>query len=232
MREEVTADRRIPVGQENTAMSLELPFAFDPQRSALVVVDMQNDFVREGAPLEVPDARATIMPINNLIAAWRSIGRPVVFTRFQAGENPSLLWTWSRQIHAPVNCCKIGFRRFYPDVQGERECIAVIDELDCRPGDFQIDKFWYGSFFRTNLKDVLSAHGADAIVVTGTVTQICVEDTVRQAFHEGFKVIVAEDGVSSFAPDLHAATLKNVAMKFGVVARSDEIIALAGGRQG
>ncbi|MEQ9692042.1 MAG: isochorismatase family cysteine hydrolase [Bauldia litoralis] len=210
-------------------MPLELPFEFDAGRSALVVVDMQNDFVRETAPLEVPDARKTIVPINNLIGAWRALGRPVIFTHFQAGETPSLLWTWSRQIHAPTNCCKVGFRRTYPDIEGERDCIAVIDELDCRPEDPRIDKYWYGSFFRTPLKDILLSYGADSIVVTGTVTQICVEDTVRQAFHEGFKVIVAEDGVSSFAPDLHAATLKNIAMKFGAVAPSSEIVAAVQG---
>jgi nicotinamidase-related amidase len=203
---------------------MELPFEFNFDRSALVVVDMQNDFVRVSAPLEVPDARQTIEPINELIAAWRGIDRPIVFTRFQAGETPSLLWTWSQQIHAPVNCCKIGIRRSYPDIKGERECIAVIDELDFRPGDPVVDKYWYGSFFRTNLKDILLSHGVEGIVVTGTVTQICVEDTVRQAFHEGFKVIVAEDGVSSFAPDLHAATLKNIAMKFGVVETVEAII--------
>ncbi|MCP4382939.1 MAG: isochorismatase family protein, partial [Hyphomicrobiales bacterium] len=98
-------------------MPMELPFDFDFDRSALVIVDMQNDFVRESAPLEVPDARKTITPTNALIAAWRDLGRPVVFTRFQAGETPSLLWTWSNQIHAPVNCCKIGFHRTYPDIE-------------------------------------------------------------------------------------------------------------------
>ncbi|MCP4306864.1 MAG: cysteine hydrolase, partial [bacterium] len=175
----------------------------------------------------VPDARNTIAPTNALIAAWRDLGRPVIFTRFQAGETPSLLWTWSNQIHAPVNCCKIGFHRTYPDIEGEREAIAVIDELDCRPEDPQIDKYWYGAMFPTNLKDLLLSHDVQGIIVTGTVTQICVEDTVRQAFHEGFKVIVAEDAVSSFAPDLHAGTLKNIAMKFGAVAPSDDIIAAA-----
>lgn len=206
---------------------MDLPFEYDFDRSALLIVDMQNDFVREAAPLEVPDARLTIAPTNALIAAWRDLGRPVVFTRFQAGETPSLLWNWSKQIHEPVNCCRIGFHRTYPDIDGERECIAVIDELDRQPEDAQIDKYWYGSFFRTNLKDLLLSHGVEGIVVTGTVTQICVEDTVRQAFHEGFKVIVAKDAVSSFAPDLHAATLKNIAMKFGAVAESGDIIAAA-----
>lgn len=209
-------------------MPLDLPFEFDFSRSALLIVDMQNDFVRETAPLEVPDARKTIGPTNALIGAWRDLERPVIFTRFQAGKAPSLLWTWSPQIHDPVGCCRVGQYRHYPDVQGERECIAVIDELDKRPEDPQVDKYWYGSFFRTNLKDLLHSHDVEGIVVTGTVTQICVEDTVRQAFHEGFKVIVAEDAVSSFAPDLHAATLKNIAMKFGAVASSDEIIRSTG----
>jgi nicotinamidase-related amidase len=204
-----------------------VPFEFRPDRSALLIVDMQNDFVRQNAPLEVPDARDTFDPINRLIAVWRDLNRPVIFTRFVAGENPSLLWTWSPQIHAPGNCCKIGHRRSYPDVDGERDAIAVVDELDVRAGDTVVDKFWYGAFFRTNLKDVLHSHGADSVVVTGTVTQICVEDTVRQAFHEGLKVIVVEDGVSSFAPDLHAATLKNIAMKFGAVLTSAEVIELA-----
>jgi nicotinamidase-related amidase len=205
-----------------------IPFEFRPARSALLIVDMQNDFVREGAPLEVPDARATTGPINRLIAAWRQIRRPVVFTRFVAGENPSILWIWSPQIHAPTHCCKIGHSRTYPDIEGERQGIAVIDELDLRQGDPVIEKYWYGAFFRTNLKDVLHARNTDSVVITGTVTQICVEDTARQAFHEGFKVIVAEDCVSSFAPDLHAATLKNIAMKFGAVIPSAELIDLVG----
>ncbi|MND06551.1 putative hydrolase [compost metagenome] len=62
-------------------------------------------------------------------------------------------------------------------------------------------------------------------MITGTVTQICVEETAREAFHHGYKTTVVEDGVSSFAPDLQAAMLKNFGMKFGWVARSESIIA-------
>lgn len=208
-------------------MPATLPFTFELQRSALVIVDMQNDFVREGAPLAVPDAKATIEPTNRLIGCFRGHGRPVVFTRFVAGENPSLLWTWSPQIRAPVNCCRIGHRRHYDDIGAERECIAVVDELDARPSDPRIDKYWYGAFFHTNLKDLLASCGADAVVITGTVTQICVEDTARQAFHEGLKVIVVEDCVSSFDAELHRATLRNIAMKFGAVLRSNDVLELA-----
>ena len=217
-------------GMGSEPVSLTLPFSFALKRSALVVVDMQNDFVREGAPLCVPDAKATLEPTNGLIRFFREHRRPVAFTRFVAGENPSLLWTWSPQIREPVNCCRIGYRRYYEDIAAERECTAVVDELDTEPSDIFIDKYWYGAFCRTNLKDALLSYNADAVVITGTVTQICVEDTARQAFHEGFKVIVVEDCVSSFDPELHRATLRNLGMKFGATATARAFLDFAGKR--
>ncbi len=66
--------------------------------------------------------------------------------------------------------------------------------------------------------------GVESLVVTGTVTQICVEETAREAFHHGFRTTMVADAVSSYAPDLHAATLKNFAMKFGWVDDSETLI--------
>lgn len=185
--------------------------------AALIVVDMQNDFVRVGAPLEVPDSRATIAPIRDTIALFRRLGRPVIFTRFIAGPEETLLWTWSPELRPPVSCCRPGHRRTYGDAKGELDCVAVIDELPVQPGDYVVDKYGYGAFHRTNLTDILRAVRADTVVVCGTVTQICVEETARQAFHEGLKTVVLSDGVSSFDPAMHAATLKNLAHKFGRV---------------
>src|SRR5919108_571664 len=105
----------------------EEPFPLDPARSALLVVDMQNDFVREGAPQEVPQAR----------------------------------------------------------LEGH----AVIPELAPRQGEPQVDKYGYGGFHNTTLENVLRANGADQVVVTGTVTQICVEETVREGFHREVEVV-------------------------------------------
>lgn len=209
-------------------MERELPFRFDINSAAFVVVDMQNDFVRSNAPLGVPDALGTVNPINRVRRYFRSKERPVVFTRFVAGENETLLWTWSPEIREPVNCCKLGHKRFYEDIQKEEEVVAIIDELEKDEKDIQIDKFWYGAFHRTNLEDLLASRAADTVVVAGTVTQICVEETARQAFHHGFKTIILSDCCSSFAPDLHAATLKNLNMKFGAVMTSKEFLELAG----
>ena len=66
---------------------------------ALLVVDMQNDFVRAGAPLEVPDARATIVAQQRLLAAFRARRLPVLYTRFVSLEEDNLLWRWSPQCH-------------------------------------------------------------------------------------------------------------------------------------
>jgi nicotinamidase-related amidase len=199
------------------------PFELRLSSAAFVIIDMQNDFVRVGAPLEVPDTRATIGPIKEMTRLFRAASRPVIYTRFVTGEEETLLWTWSPQIRAPICCCRRGFRRRYEDIQAERECTAVIDELVVEPGDYVVDKYWYGAFYRTNLLDILAAEGVDTVVLAGTVTQICVEETARGSFQNGFKTVLLSDCVSSFAPDLQAATLKNHAMKFGMVLDSREL---------
>jgi len=191
---------------------------------ALVIVDMQNDFVRRGAPLEVPDARDTIAPHRTLLGAFRKRGRPVVYTRFLSRTAPCLLWNWSPQCEPPTKCCWKGHRRRYADVDGELECTDVIDELAPDPADIIIDKFGYGAFHDTPLADILRGNGIKSLLVTGTVTQICVEETAREAFHHGFRTTMVSDAVASFAPDLHAATLKNFAMNFGWVADRADLL--------
>lgn len=194
------------------------------QNAALVIVDMQNDFVRGGAPLEVADARRTITPHRALITAFRRRSQPVVYTKFVSFQRKVLLWEWSPQCQPPTKGCWKGHKRYYADVRKELDCTEIIDELTPAPGDPIIEKFGYGAFHGTPLADTLHALDIEAVVVTGTVTQICVEETAREAFHHGFRTTLVEDAVSSFAPDLHAATLKNFAMKFGWVERSDALV--------
>jgi len=202
----------------------ELPPAERVRDPALVVVDLQNDFVREGAPLEVPDARATIDANRRLIAAFRARGRPIVFTRFLSRPAANLLWLWSPQCRPDTRCCWPGHQRRYADRHALLDCAEVIDDLAPEPGDIIIDKHGYGAFHGTGLDDWLKALAVRSLVITGTVTQICVEETAREAFHHGYRTTIAADAVSSFAPELHSATLKNFAMKFGWVAASDEIL--------
>lgn len=192
------------------------PFPLEPERQALLVVDMQNDFVRPGAPQEVPDARVTIPAIAELLDAFRAAGRPVVFTRFSAGPQRTLLWSWSPQCGPELRSCWPGVSRVYDD--GE-ELVGhdVVPELEPLDGETVVDKYGYGSFHNTVLEGVLRARAVTQVVAVGTVTQICVEETVREGFHRGLEMIMVRDAVSSFDSELHRATLRNIEMKFGRV---------------
>jgi nicotinamidase-related amidase len=198
----------------------------DAATAALLIVDMQNDFVRVDAPLEVPDARATIAAHRRLIDGFRAAGRPVIFTKFLATEEPSLLWNWSPECAPPTKCCWRDHRRGYGDSNGELDCADIIDEIYPQADELIIEKYGYGAFHGTPLSDRLRQLGVNALAVTGTVTQICVEETGRQAFHHGFRTSLVTDAVSSFDPDLHVASLRNFAMKFGWLRSTDEILGM------
>ena len=193
-------------------------------RPALVVVDMQNDFVRVGAPLEVPTSRDTISAQRMLIDECRQLGVPVIYTKFIAGPERTLIWEWSPVLAPPVCCCWKGVRRAYGDAEGTLECTEIVDELAPEPDDPVVEKFGYGAFHNTHLDDLLRARRVESVLVTGTVTQICVDETARESFQRGYPTTIVADAVSSYMPDLHDATLKNFALKFGWVSTAAEVV--------
>lgn len=194
---------------------------------ALIVVDMQNDFVREGAPFEVPEARRTIPAVARLIAAFRTLGRKVIFTRYIADPLYRPLGrhlAWIRALDPPVNACVPGFSRSYRDVSGLREGVAVIDELAPLPEDIVVDKVYFSSFHGTDLDRQLAALETQSLVICGTVTEMCVEDTARHAVHFGYPTFLAADAVSSNTPAAHQAALDGFARNYGFVAKTEKII--------
>lgn len=203
---------------------MSLPFPLRPEVEGLLVVDMQNDFVREGAPQEVPDARAMLPILRRLVDGFRKAGRPVLYTRFIAGPERTLMWTWSPECGPEQRSCWRGHYRAYHDRDEELEGPAVVDELTPLPDEEVIDKYGYGGFHNTILLDALRARRVEQPVVVGTVTQICVEETVREGFHHGLEMVVVRDGVASFDPELHHATLRNLEMKFAAVVDSQRVL--------
>ena len=193
------------------------------EKAALVIVDLQNDFVRVGAAMEVKSARDTIKTNQKLIAFARQHKMPVIYTKFITGPARTLIWNWSPEI-AEANACRRHHKRYYPDVDKELDCTDIVDELYPAQEDHIVEKYGYSAFRNTNLLDVLYSLGKDTIIVTGTVTQICVEDTVHEAFHHNLNVVVASDAVSSFSDELQDAALKNINMKYGTVMGSEEIM--------
>jgi nicotinamidase-related amidase len=203
-------------------------FPLQPGAQALLVVDMQNDFLRVGAPQEVPRGRDVISVVVHLVNAFRAAGRPVIYTRFLAGPGRTLMMTWSPECGPEMRSCWLGHQREYADCVGPREGAAVVDELASRPDELVVDKYGYGAFHNTLLEDALLARGVTQVVVTGVVTQICVEDTVRQGMQRGFEMVVVRDGVASFDEELHRCSLRNLEMKFAIVVDSNALGPIVG----
>jgi nicotinamidase-related amidase len=191
---------------------------------ALIIVDMQNDFVRVGAPMEVPDARTTIRVHQALLTACRANGVPVIYTKFLAGPQSTLIWEWSPALAPPVCACWKGFERYYADIDRTLDCSEIVDELTPAAGDPIVEKYGYGAFHHTNLLHLLQARHVESVVITGTVTQICVEETARESFKHGYPTTIVRDAVSSYLPDLHDAALDNFARKFGWVDPSAAVL--------
>jgi nicotinamidase-related amidase len=202
------------------------PFRLGGARQGLLVVDLQNDFVRQAAPQEVPDARAIIPVVRRLLDAFRAAGLPVVYTRFIAGPEHAYLWPWSPECGPEQRSCWRGVMRRYPDWPEPLEGPAVVPELAPAPGEAVVDKHGYGGFHGTDLDEVLGARGLRQVVVVGTVTQICVEETVREGFHRGLEMVVVRDAVASFDPELARATLRNLAAKFARVESSATVLSV------
>ena len=99
---------------------------------------------------------------------------------------------------------------------------AITREVNA--GDYIVSVDGAAVTSRTNLDDLLKARHVRSVLVTGTVTQICVEETARESFKRGYRTTLVADAVSSYMPDLHAAVLKNFALKFGWVSTSAEIV--------
>ena len=193
------------------------------KNSALIVIDLQNDFVRKGAPMEVPDARASLPFVKDLLYAARNHKIPIIYTKFLSGPEKTLLWNWSPQIEE-FGACQRGLLRHYSELNAERLCADVVDEIYPTDDDYIVEKYGYSAFKNTNLQDILRSEGIDSVIIVGTVTQVCVADTVHDAFALGIKVLVVSDCVTSFAADLQTAFLKNFEMKFAWVKDSSEII--------
>jgi nicotinamidase-related amidase len=200
------------------------PFAVDAAAAALLVVDLQNDFVRDGAPQEVADARATLPAVTALVDACRAAAVPVLFTRYTAGPRATHHAWFSPECAPPTCSCWPGVTRRYRDRHDLLEGHQLVDELTPQPGEVVVDKYGYGSFHNTLLDDALRAARVTQVWVVGTVTQICVEETVREGFRRGFEMVVAADGVSSFDDELHQATLRNLGQKFGLLSDTTSLM--------
>ncbi|WCB91607.1 Peroxyureidoacrylate/ureidoacrylate amidohydrolase RutB [Baekduia alba] len=164
--------------------------ALDPAKTALVVVDMQNDFVADDGSLQVPDARATVPVIAALVARFRAAGARIVFTQdtHRAGDPEFAIWP----VHA---------------VEGTAGW-AIVEELTPLPEDTVIRKPRYDAFYGTALDHLLRQWGVSTLVICGTVANICVHYTASSAALRWYGVVIPRDAVSALDPFDLAASLR------------------------
>ena len=196
---------------------------FERDRSVLIVVDMQNDFVLEGAIMCVNEARKQIPKIQTLISKCRELGVPVIYT--VQDTDP---------VFCPLEVASVPKLKTAGMRVGTRG-YQVVDELAPLPDEVIIRKRRFSAFYQTDLDIVLrNIRGVikpvDTVIICGTVTNICCESTARDACFRDYKVILGSDVCSAHTLEAHNATLENMKV-FGKSMNSETIIkALENGR--
>lgn len=202
------------------------PFTFDLDSTALVIIDMQRDFLLPGGFGEslgndVSQLRRTIEPLVTLLAAWRAIGGKVIHTR--EGHLPDLSDCPPAKLKRGSMIGQEG--RFGKILIRGEYGHDIIDELQPVDGETIIDKPGKGAFYATDLSDELK--DARSLIVTGVTTEVCVHTTVREANDRGYECLVLADCVGSYFPEFQRVGLQMIAAQggiFGWVAESPDLI--------
>jgi ureidoacrylate peracid hydrolase len=193
----------------------------DAARTALVVVDLQNHFVAEGFPAEVPLSREIVPVINRLARAIRAAGGHVAWVQTTA---TGALEQWAN--HHKY--------RLTPEQRSKR--LASLDEgadgfklfaaLEPLPGDLRVKKIKYSAFIAgsSDIDAQLRSRGVETVLIAGTATNVCCESSARDAMMLDYRVIMLSDANATWSDEAHAATLDNFAVFFGDVMTADEAI--------
>ena len=165
----------------------------DPGTTALIVVDMENDFVALGAPMETPAGRAMLPHLKQVLTCCREYGIPVIYTTHAhraGGYDQGLL------AHAPP----IG--RGEALVDGSPG-VAIFPEIAPRDDEIVITKHRFSAFYGTDLEIILRGLGVTTVVITGVTTENCCHATARYAFFRDFQVVFLADATATVDyPDL------------------------------
>lgn len=194
-----------------------------PATTAHLVIDMQNGFMRQGALLEVPDARAVVPQINAISAALRAAGGMVAFTRFAWRPDEARLWdAFYRRFLNPDRAARqqAAFAPGAADLQ-------LWDGLEVTEGDLVVDKTRYSAFISgtCDLHERLQARGIRTLIISGTMTNCCCESTARDAMQYGYDVVFVADTNATLTALEQETTLMNLALLFAEVVPAAGVLA-------
>ena len=177
----------------------------EPQATAVLVIDMLNDFCERDGVLGNPDALSLCDNQNRILDAVRERGGTVVFVNEQHRTNL-----------APTRAFAQNMTHTYEDTWGAE----VVEPLAIADGDLSVIKRRYSGFFQSDLDLVLKDRGVRTVVLLGVLTNICVRATAHDAFFLGYDVVVPEDAVGAMSPMEQIASLYDIATHFGWVCDS------------
>jgi nicotinamidase-related amidase len=178
----------------------------DPAKTALIVVDMQNDFVKEGGTLVVPDAEATVPTIKGLLDSARESGIRVVFTQDTHNEGDLEWEIWPEHVREG----SWGWE--------------IVEELKPLEAEVVIRKVRYDAFYGTHLDHFLRIWDVDTLIICGTVANICVHYTAASAALRWYGVIIPKDATSALDPfDLEASLRQTSFLFAGRITTSEAI---------
>jgi len=206
----------------------------DISRSALLIVDMQNDFLHPAgsfghiarqhpeANIDLPFLVGTIPQVKRLIEAFRAAGRPVVYiAHVMKPDYSDAAWPYWRfdldPSHGNRTHCVVG-------TWGAE----IIDELKPHDGEHLIAKKGFGGFANTALDTVLRNLGVTTCVISGVTTCVCVSNTIRGGVEYNYRMILVSDAVAEVNRDSHDAELRTMSRAFADLKTTDEVVQLFG----
>ncbi|MCS6306529.1 MAG: cysteine hydrolase [Nitrospira sp.] len=198
-----------------------LPAKGSGNRVALVIIDMQRDFVEPGgfgAALgnKVEPLRKIVPTVAGLLKTFRELRFPVIYTR--EGHRPDLSDCPPAKKRRGNSTLRIGDRgpmgRIL--VLGEPGN-DIVPELRPEAGELVIDKPGKGAFYATNLQERLKELGITHLIFTGVTTEVCVQTSMREANDRGYECLLVEDGTESYFPDFKRATVRMIQSQGGIV---------------
>jgi nicotinamidase-related amidase len=196
------------------------PFCLIPGKTALIVIDMQRDFLLPGGFGEslgndVDQLLKVVPPLAALIAAARAAGVMVIHTR--EGHRPDLSDCPPAKLNRGAPAKRIGDNGKYGRIliRGEYGH-DIVDELAPVDGEVVIDKPGKGAFYATELQEVLAAAGITRLLITGVTTEVCVHTTTREANDRGYECLVVSDCVGSYFPIFQRIGLEMIKAQGGI----------------
>ena len=194
------------------------------ERTAHVVVDLQNGFMAPGAVAEIAEARDIVPNVNRISQACAAAGGLVVYIQNTFDEVAVRTWsTYFDHFCTPERRRKM-IEAFTPGSDGH----ALWPGLDVQPQDLTVRKRRFGAFApgASDLHEILQDRGIDTLIVTGTASQVCCESTARDAMMLNYKVFFVADGNATFNDEEHNATLSALALTFCDVLPTDGLLGL------